>query len=607
MEDVALRPSHGRLRILTALAALIGLASGGAAWALLKLIALVTNLALLHRYSWEATELEDFHPGAWLIPVAIGGAFVVSLLARWAPGIKGHGIPEAIDAVLTRQSRVSPRTAAAKPASIVISLGTGAPFGAEGPIIMTGGAIGSIIGQVLPVTPSERKILMGCGAAAGTAAIFGTPVAAVVLAVELLLFEFSTRSLVPLIVASSVAGSVHLALLGSRPLFDVENHEFSGLNELWLYALLGVACGLLAVLVCRGLFVMEAIYRKIPAHNWHPLIGAFGFAVIGLAVPRILGTGYFTIQETLWARLSIGTLAVVLIAKLLAWWVALASETSGSILAPMLFVGGTFGALIGNLVDEAAPSLEVSIGAIAFVAMAATFGASIGASFTAIVFAFELTRDYSAILPLMLATVIAELVAMALLDQNLLTEKLSRKGVRVPKSYEPDLLGHTYVRQAMTAPVDTLDETTTIAKARRAVGSGLHRSYPMVDERGACIGIVTRSDLLQEGVPDDEPVAKVASRDVVTVTPETSMLDALSRLVDEGVNQLPVVDDGRLVGICTRTDILKVRSRRLNQDKKVGAGLPWRQPWRMMTRGRFNHGSSGADLVQDPGPGTPLD
>jgi chloride channel protein, CIC family len=576
---MAARRTHGRLGVLAALAALVGLVVGGVAWLLVRLIGGLTNLALLHRVGWSLPPLEDLEPSAWLPAVAVGGALVVSLLARWAPAIRGHGIPEAMEAVLTRQSRVNPRTAVAKPISIAVSIGTGGPFGAEGPIIVTGGALGSLLGQVVPVTPSERKILLGCGAAAGTAAIFGAPLAAVVLAFELLLFEFSTRVIVPLVVAASVAGGAHVALFGPEPLFRVKGHDFSGLGQLWLFALLGLGCGLLAVVLCRGLFVVEALYRRLPIGQfWHPAIGALGFAAVGLVVPRALGTGYPTIQDTLADRLALGTLALVLGAKLVAWWLALGSGTSGSTLAPIILVGGAFGALFGNVADRLLPGIDVSVGAMALVAMAALFGASVGASFTAIVFAFELTRDYEAILPLMLATVVADLVASALLDHNLMTEKLARQGVPVPRGYEPDVLRHTLVAGAMTSPADTLPSDVTVAEARRHIAGGTHHAYPLVSADGGCAGIVTRGDLLADAASDDVAVTTVASRDVVTVGPGDSMLDALERLIDEEVDQLPVVDGGRLVGICTRTDVLRARSRHLTVDT-LDRQPPWTPPW----------------------------
>src|SRR5947207_724521 len=263
---------------MTALAAVIGLVAGGAAWVLLKLIGLITNLALFHQFGWTSPSFTQLHRSPSVIVAAVVGGLLVSLLAMWSPVIRGHGIPEAMEAVLTKESRIKPRTAIAKPLSAAISIGTGGPFGAEGPIIVTGGAIGSLLGQLLPVTASERKILLACGAAAGISATFGTPLAAVVLAIELLLFEFSTRAFIPLVVASSVAGGVHALLFGDGPLFSVPSHGFSGLGQLPLFAALGLACGLLAVVISRGLFFFEAGFRRLPVGEfWHPMIGALGF------------------------------------------------------------------------------------------------------------------------------------------------------------------------------------------------------------------------------------------------------------------------------------------------------------------------------------------
>ncbi len=380
---------------------------------------MLTNAALLHQYGWQLPSFRDFHPGPDLLLVATAGGLVVALLARWSPVIRGHGIPEAMEAILTRHSRISPRAAVAKPTSAAVAIGTGGPFGAEGPIIVTGGALGSIVGQVIKVSPSERKILLACGAAAGMAAVFGAPLASVVLAVELLLFEFSARALVPLVVSASIAAGVHAAVFGSGPLFTVPHHDFAGLSTLGVFALLGLACGLLAVVVAKGLFAVEAGYRRLPISEfWHPVIGALGFALIGLAVPRALGVGYDAINDVLASRFTVGALALLLLAKLVMWWIALGSGTSGGTLAPLLLIGGAFGGLVGAGLDAAFPSLGLSPGAVALVAMAATFGAATGATFTSIVFAFELTRDYEAVLPLMLAAVLADLVFNAALASD---------------------------------------------------------------------------------------------------------------------------------------------------------------------------------------------
>lgn len=316
--------STRRMCLLTGLAAVLGVVGGGAAWLLLHLIGLITNAALFHRFGWDVPSFAALHPGPELLFVAVAGGAVVSLLAKWSPVIRGHGIPEAMEAVLTRQSRIAPSAAVAKPLSAAIAIGTGGPFGAEGPIIVTGGAVGSLLGQVLRVSPAERKILLAAGAAAGMSATFGAPLAAVVLAIELLLFELSARAFIPLVVASSIAAGMHSALFGTGPLFHVPHHQFAGLGNLPFFAVLGLSCGLLAVVICKGLYLVEAAFRKLPVRDfWHPMIGALGFASIGLLVPRALGVGYHSIDEVLASKLTVGALVALLVAKLVAWWIAL--------------------------------------------------------------------------------------------------------------------------------------------------------------------------------------------------------------------------------------------------------------------------------------------
>jgi H+/Cl- antiporter ClcA len=533
--------SPGRLAYLSALAVVLGLAGGGASWVLLRLIALLSNLALMHRVGWQLPSLAHYRPGWWIVPTAMGGGLVVSLLALWAPVIRGHGIPEAMEAVLVRRSRISPRAAFAKPVSAAVAIGTGGPFGAEGPIIVTGGALGSLVGQALRVSAAERKILLASGAAAGMAATFGAPLAAVVLAIELLLFEFSPRAFVPLAVAASVAAGVHAWYAGSGPLFAVPAHGFSGLGELPVFALLGVLCGLLAVVVCKGLFLVEAGYRRLPVSEfWHPIIGGALFAFVGLAVPRALGVGYDAISDTLASRLAVGTLAALLIGKLVAWWFALGSGTSGGTLAPILLVGATFGALYQHAVHHFAPGLGIAPAAIVVVAMAATFGASTRATFTSIVVAFELTRDYQAILPLIGAVVLADLVSGALLEHHLMTEKLARRGLHVPRDFVPDVLSATRVGDVMTVTAPS-------------------------------------------SVPGGPPLA-----------PDATLLDALVRMVAEHVEELAVVggEDGR-AGVITRGDVMQVRAAHLAHEHAEDG-------WVSQLR-RRGHASSRAESRPDPG------
>ena len=550
---------HRRIILLTALAAVLGLAGGGAAWILLHLIALITNLAFTGKVAWGVPSFADLVLGPRIILVAVVGAFIVTCLAKWAPAIRGHGIPEAMEAILIRQSRISPRVAVAKPISTAVAIGTGGPFGAEGPIIVTGGALGSLIGQVIHVSPSERKILLAAGAAAGMAATFGAPLASVMLAIELLLFEFSTRAFVPLVVAASIAAGMHSLFFGAGPLFSVPRHTYAGLERLPLFALLGLACGLLAVVVAKGLFIVEAGYRKLPIGEfWHPLIGAAGFAIVGLIVPRALGVGYDSIEAVLAGKLVTSALLALFAGKLIAWWIALASGTSGGTLAPVMLIGGSFGGILGAAVQHAFPSAHISPGAFAVVAMAATFGAATRATFTSIIFLFELTHDYRVILPLMLASVIADLVAGAILDESVMTEKLARRGLTVRNEYAADVLASTHVRDVMTREVETLSSANRVDEARERLASG-HSAYPVIDDAGAVIGILARGDLLREDVADADYLRAVATNDVVTVSPNDTVLVALEKILTEQVSHLPVVSDGKLVGMCTRTDVLSAR------------------------------------------------
>lgn len=555
-----LRTTPRRITYLTGLGLVLGALSGGAAWVLIKLIALLTNLALFGEVSSTLPSMSDLDPSPRILMVAVAGALVVALLARWSPIIKGHGIPEAMESVLHRQSRVAPRAAVAKPLSAAIAIGTGGPFGAEGPIIVTGGSFGSLLGQLLQVTPSERKILLACGAAGGMAATFGAPIASVVLATELLLFEFSTRAFIPTAVSAAVAGGIHSALFGDGPLFTVPDHGFAGLADLPLFVPLGLLSGLLAVVISKGLFEIEAGFRRLPVSEfWHPVIGAVGFGLVGMAVPEVLGVGYDQIDAVLAGTMTVGALARLGGAKLVAWWLALGSGTSGGTLAPVLLVSGAFGAATGELILTIFPGSELSAGAFALVAMAATFGAATRATLTSIVFVFELTRDYDAILPLILASVLADLVGAWLLPNTLMTEKLHRRGHRVQTDLQADVMASTSVSEVMSTEVITLSAVASPAEAAQVVEATGHTAFPVIDETGGLTGIISRSDLFGAGALAAATVAPLAQGDVVTIAKDATVGDASRLMIAEGVDHLPVVDsEGRLVGMCTRTDILKV-------------------------------------------------
>jgi len=563
--DSRLTPSTRRLLLLVGLAVIVGTVAGGAAYLLIRTIGLITHLAFFGDFAWgDIPPISDIEASPRLPIAAAIGALLIAGIATVAPMIRGHGIPEAMEAVLRRESRIAPRTAVAKPLSAAIAIGTGGPFGAEGPIIVTGGAIGSLVGQILKVTPSERKILLASGAAAGMAATFGAPLASILLAIELLLFELSMRSLIPLTVATSIAGGIHSAVFGTGPLFQSPPHDYAGLGALPLYAVLGLASGLVAVVIAMGLFTAERSFRnlRIPIF-WHPLIGSLAFAGIGLLVPRSLGVGYNVIDDVLAGRLALATLAAVLVAKAVSWWVALGSSTSGGTLAPVLLMGASFGGLFAAVLLKVDPGLDISQGAFAVVGMAAVFGAATGAPLTAMVFVFELTRDFEVVLPLMLATVLSALVFSVLSEESIYTEKLSRRGIRVGNELVADSLRTTLVADVMNRLVETVEPTDTVGEIADRITRGEHGAFPVVDGEGRCIGMVTRRDVYTGDHPRNATVGDVGSSDVVSLGPNASLVDAMQLMAEEGVTHIPVVDKGLLVGICTRADIVRSRSDQL--------------------------------------------
>lgn len=559
---IKLRSTTRRLLLLVGLATVIGLAAGGAAYLLIRTIALITHIVFFGDVAWGAIPpISDVDPSPRLPIAAAAGALIIASIAIVAPIIRGHGIPEAMEAVLRRDSRIAPRTAVAKPLSAAIAIGTGAPFGAEGPIIVTGGAIGSLAGQILKVTPSERKILLASGAAAGMAATFGAPLASILLAIELLLFELSVRSLIPLTVATSIAGGIHSAVFGTGPLFRAPSHDYAGLSKLPVYAVLGLLCGGMAIVIARGLFAAERASRtsRIPIF-WHPLIGSIVFAAIGLLVPRSLGVGYAVIDDVLAGRLTLLPLSAVLVAKTLSWWAALGSGTSGGTLAPVLLIGASFGGVFAIITLDIVPGLEISEGAFAVVGMAAVFGAATGAPLTAMVFVFEITRDFEVVLPLMLATVLSALVFSVFSDESIYTEKLSRRGIRVGNELVADSLRTTAVADVMNRVVDSVAPDDTVGDISDRIRRGEHGAFPVVGDGGRCLGMVTRRDLLTEDYPRETPISEVISHDVVTLGPEASLIDAMHLMAEEDVTHIPITKDGVVIGICTRADIVRSRS-----------------------------------------------
>ena len=544
---------------MTAIGVVLGLVGGFAAILLFKLIGLITHLTLLHDVGYDLPSLRHFHPSPWIVLVAVGGALVVSIMAHWSPVIRGHGIPETLESILTRDSRIRPRAAIAKPLSAAVCIGTGGPFGAEGPIIVTGGSVGSLLGQVFSVSPSERKILLATGAAAGMSATFNAPLAAVVLAIELLLFERTIRAIVPIATAAAIAAGVRIMALGAAPLFDIQRHLTVGFSHLPLFALVGALAGLLAVILAKGLFAVEAGFRALPINKfWWPIIGAVGYGTIGIFVPRTLSMGYSAITDTLNGRFAMGMIATLFIAKLISWWLALGSQTSGGTLAPMFLIGATMGCAVGTGLSHLLPGMHLVPAAFALVAMGAAFGAAAKAPFTAILFCAEVTNQYSMVIPLIIGVIAAELVAGPFLEDRAMTEKLSHRGLRVDFDMWTGILNQRVVGQIMTAPA-SITPHLTIARARRLLADRGLNVAAVATTDGHYTGMVYADDLLEDGKPtpdfDELPVSILADQGVRPLAPREYLNAAMLHLIESKVTELPVVEDGTLVGWISRADI----------------------------------------------------
>jgi CIC family chloride channel protein len=562
------RGTDPRLVYISALAVGLGVVAGLVAQALVHLIDLVTNLSFYGRFSFAPAAPLGNHLGAWVIAVPVVGGVLVGLLARYgSAAIRGHGIPEAMERVLTAESRVPMRLTFLKPFSAAIAIGTGGPFGAEGPIIATGGALGSLIGQLLHISAAERKTLLSAGAAAGMAATFGSPVSAVLLAVELLLFELRASSLIPVALAAATAASVRFAFAGATPFFHLEISGPPGGAALAVYALLGLLIGLASVASTRLVFAVEDAFEKLPIHwMWWPALGGVAVGVIGLYAPSTLGVGYVNIDHLLQGDLAFQALLALTLLKFLSWAIALGSGTSGGTLAPLFTVGGGLGALAGLACAAFLPSLGVDPRIAALVGMAAIFAGASHAFLASVVFAFEATRQPLGLLPLLLGCAGSYLVSLLLMRNSIMTEKIERRGVRVIRDYAPDFLDRVLVREQMQTTVSSLRGSQSVQEARAVLAADpRHQGFPVVDDAGALLGVVMRREVLEASAGQ---VAGLLRRPPSVVFEDSSLREAADHMLRENVGRLPVVrrDQPRtLVGFLTRSDVLAAHVRRLGE------------------------------------------
>jgi CIC family chloride channel protein len=577
-----------RTVLVTGLALVIGLAVGVVAQGLIALIGFVTNLAFYGRLSIVFASPADAHRGAPLVVlVPIAGALIVGVMARFgSAAIRGHGIPEVMERILLGESRIAARLMFLKPLSAAVAIGTGGPFGAEGPIIATGGALGSVVGQILRVTADERKTLLAAGAAAGMAATFGSPVSAVLLAIELLLFEYRPRSIIPVALAAVVATGVRIAFNGSAPVFAIPALERPSDSALLAYALLGALMGVVAVGITKVAYGIEDVFESL-GHRfgvhwmWWPAFGALVVGLVGWAEPRTLGVGYENIVATLSGSLAGRALLVLVLLKFVSWAVYLGSGTSGGTLAPLFTIGGGLGAWIGGLLAAASPALGIDPRVAALVGMAAIFAGASHALLASVVFAFETTRQPLGLLPLLAGCASAYLVSLLLSRNSIMTEKLSRRGTAVRTEYAVDHLAHVLVRDVATRDVVSLAADDLLSGARAWLAGELadaratssHQGFPVVDEEGRLVGVVTRRDLLDPRHDDECRIAEIVRRPPAVVFEDSTLRDAADHMVVERVGRLPVVsraDWSRVVGIISRSDLLAAHAPRISASTHRG-------------------------------------
>jgi chloride channel protein, CIC family len=576
---------------ISLVAIVIGAMGAFVAWFLLRLIGFFTNVFYFQRFSTEFVSPAGTQLGIYAVAVPVIGSLIVGLMARYgSEQIRGHGIPEAIESILMNGSRVRPRLAILKPLSAAISIGSGGPFGAEGPIIMTGGAFGSMIAQFFHLTSMERRTLLVAGAAAGMSATFAAPLSAVLIAVELLLFEWKPRSAIPVALASATACAVRRYILGLGPLFPVSEHPvFIGPIGLVGCIVAGLAAGALSALLTLGVYAAEDSFKKLPIHwAWWPAIGGVFVGVGGLIFPQALGVGYDTIGILLQGNAPLKIFAGVLLVKSLIWMISLGSGTSGGVLAPLLMMGAALGGV------EAMFLPDFGMGFWPLVSMGAILGGTMRSPLTGIVFAIELTHDFNMLLPLLVACFLAHGFTVLVLKRSILTEKIARRGYHLSREYGLDPLEILFVREVMRTNVVALPGNGTLEEARELIHHSRRPKgqylFPVVDSERSLVGVVTRKELFRlfEELGDAATVTRIS--EIAVVEPLVAFEDEplrviVHRMAESGLTRFPVLDspaNRRLVGMISLNDLLQARSQNLEEERArervLRIRIPFGQP-----------------------------
>lgn len=563
---------------LIPLSIVIGVFGAIIALVLLDLIALITNLLYYQRFDFDLVSPRNNTIGWWAVLIPMAGGLIVGFMARYgSERIRGHGIPEAMETILVGGSKVEPKLTILKPIASAISIGTGGPFGAEGPIILTGGAVGSVLAQFLSLTAIERRSLLVAGAVAGMSAVFGTPIAAVILGVELLLFEWKPRSFIPAAIASIVADAVrHLFVqqgwMRAEPLFPVGKMQELATSGLLDALILGVVCGFMAWALTKAVYGAEDAFRRLPIHwMWWPVIGGFIVGVGGVIEPHALGVGYDTIADELAGNIAVTTLISIFVVKLIIWAVALGSGTSGGILAPILIMGAALGGLLGLIFPGKIPSEWALLG------MAGALAGVMRSPFTSVIFPIELTHSTNLFLPLLITVTLAHLISVLILKRSILTEKVARRGFHVLREYAVEPLKVLFAEDVMSTDILTIPTGTTLLDAEEIIKTRNHlrkqRLLPIVNQEGIILGVISWQDILQKALQGNlsGKVDDYMIKDIITTYPEESLRSIADIMAANRVGVLPVVDryqKGKLRGLITQYELLTARDRILQEERK---------------------------------------
>lgn len=563
---------------LIPLSIIIGVMGALIALVLLGMIALITNFLYYQRFDLNLTSPRNNTLGWLAVLIPMAGGLVVGFMARYgSERIRGHGIPEAMETILVGGSKVEPSLTVLKPIASAISIGTGGPFGAEGPIILTGGAVGSVLAQFLNLTAIERRSLLVAGAVAGMSAVFGTPIAALILGVELLLFEWKPRSFIPAAIASIVADAVRNVFANQgwirpTPLFPVQKIGMLGTTGLMDAVILGVICGGMAWVLTKAVYGAEDAFRKLPIHwMWWPVIGGLIVGVGGVIEPHALGVGYDTIADELAGNFAVTTLVSIFVVKLIIWAVALGSGTSGGILAPILMMGAALGGLLGLVFPGKIPTEWALLG------MAGALAGVMRSPFTSIIFPIELTHTTNLFLPLLITVTLAHLISILTLKRSILTEKVARRGFHLLREYAVEPLEVLFAEDVMSTNVLTINAGTSLSDVEAMIQAQPHmrrqRLLPVVTLDGIILGVVSWQDVLEKSLLNDisGTVDDIMIKDFITTFPEESLRTIADRMAANHVGVLPVIDSrekGKLRGLITQFELLSARDRILQEERK---------------------------------------